>query len=430
MRTPRWTGVFVILLALGATAAAQDRPRRAVIGEPAPEIKVSDSGSSRDKDEGDALLERNRHRIIVLFFFRSTNYDSAEAIPILNKLHKDLHGSGVVIVGITDEKKDKYESFVKGKEVDFDVYGNGAAWNSYEVPAPPRIYLIDTNGILVDRFHPFEDLEERIRAQLIKTPPPEANEENLAKRLVKARKAFDDKEYGRAYTFTKVVRNFVEEESERGREVANLIKEIEQAAKKQIQEAHDAVTSKNYEEAAKLLAEISVRFEGSDIGADADKEIGRLMGDRELKAMVRKALDDARGRLLNDNAADQEALEQYVEALKMYREVVEKYPDTDAAKDAEQAIDRISDDPAAREKIRKVRAEEEANRWLDLGDRFAKVKMYRKAREYYEMVREKHADSRAASKIKDRLKDLPKEDPEEAEEDAAHSDTAEKTEKD
>ena len=50
--------------------------------------------------------------------------------------------------------------------------------------------------------------------------------------------------------------------------------------------------------------------------------------------------------------------------------------------------------------------------------------MYDKAREYYELIRDKHPEASAAAKIKDRLKDLPKELPEEQPEEPASTEPA------
>ncbi|MCK4341418.1 MAG: redoxin domain-containing protein [Phycisphaerae bacterium] len=411
MRTTLRTIATVLLVALVATTAAQQRPKKPVIGEMAPEIKLT---KRRGDKEGDSLLERYRERILVLFFFRSDDSASVEAIPLLNKIHKDLGKKGVVIIGISTEKTKNVESFAKGKEVEFLCYtGAEGIQHMYYVSAFPRVYLIDTGGILVDHFHPLDDLEEKILTQIRKTPPLGADPATLGKRLAQARGALSGKKYGKAYTYAKDVNILAEKGSDLEEQSGELIEQIEEAAEEWLQEARQAARKKEYEEACRILAELSIRFEGTEIGDDADKEISRLMGDRELKPKLNKAKDNARGEWINDEAAELLAGKRYLEAIKRYREVIELYPDTNAAQAAEKEVDRVNEDPKAQKRIAELRAEEEADRWLDIGDRYARIKLYNQAREYYERVRAEHPTSPAASKAKQRLDDLPEDDPEE-----------------
>jgi len=171
-------------------------------------------------------------------------------------------------------------------------------------------------------------------------------------------------------------------------------------------------------------------MEGTTIASEAQTEISRLLGDREVKPKMRKALDNAKGLVLNDTAAEHEAAKRFQDAVAVYRETTEKYPETEAAAAAEKAIDRISKDPEVRKAIAELRASEEAERWLDIAERFARVEMYGKAREYYEQLLAKYPDSPAAAKAKERLKTLPAEEPAgQDEEEAPAADTQSSGEK-
>ena len=423
MRALRWTIVMGLLGAWAASATAQEEgeaPRRPVIGELAPDLLYREN----DKDKGEPLLGKQRDHIVVLLFFRTDDSASADAVATLNKLHKDLGKRGVTIYGLSPEKKEKSDSFIKGKQIEFTTFWGGATNRYYDVSAFPKVYLIDTKGILVDRFHPGDNLEERVRAQMRKTPPVGADPDALKNHLSAAKQALESKNYGRAYTLAKDVDTLAEKDSDLNKNATKLLEQIQEAAKKGLDDAREAIKAKDYDKACRILAEISVYLEGTPIAGEAGNEIGRLLGDRELKPKMRKALDNAKGQLLNDQAAEHEAGKRYLEAIKVYRETIDKYADTEAAAAAEKAIERISGDPKTKDAIAKFRVEEEADRWLDLGDRFAKIKMYNKAREYYELVREKHAEASAAAKVKDRLKNLPEEQPEEQPEEPASTEPA------
>lgn len=411
MRVTGRTIVALLWAGLVVAAAAQEGPaqrREAKIGESAPEIEATFTNT-----EGDVSIEKYKGRIVLLFFFKTTDSASMdEAVPILNEVHKD-QGRNVVIIGLTPESRQDAESIVGGKEIRFIVGYESQADQSYSVPGYPWIYMVDTMGVVANRFHPLDQLEDKLQAQMNKTPPAGADTKSLQNRYTRARTAYNDSEFGKAYTLAKDVRNVVDAESSLGKMTAKLLEEIEEKAKRWLDEAKQAAEKDDFTKACRILAEISVRFEGTDLAGDAENEIGRLMGNREVKPKIRKALNNAKGELLNDQAADREAGGRFLEAIKLYRQATEEYPNTDAADVADQAIERISDDPRAQKIIKKRRAEEDADRWLDIADRFSKVEMYSKAREYYQRVIDVHPTTRAGSKARERLAALPEDEPEE-----------------
>jgi peroxiredoxin len=394
-------------------------PTVVAIGERAPELAAAGWANY----SGTPKLERLRGRVVVLFFFRSDDA-SNDAIPELNEAHKTFSRLGVVIIGLTPQKKEQAETLVKGKEIKFIIGYGVDTEGRYEVSSFPKVYLLDTSGVLVQRFHPDDDLDARIRSQLRKTPPAGADEEGLDRRLEQAKALLKDNAYGKAYTLAQDVNKLAERDSSAGKASADLMKKIEDGARKWLEEAKAAAKTANdatkeedreagYDKACRIVAELSVRFGGTDLGAQADDEIGRLMGDAKLKPKLRTALASVRGELLNEQAAEEETSGRYLEAFRLYRTVTEEHPDTEAAKLADEALDRLRDDPKLRNTIKNLRAEDEAERWLDIGDRFAQLELYGKAREYYERIVELHGGTPAGPKAKERLAKLPEEKPEE-----------------
>lgn len=392
--------------------AAPRGPTRAILGEEFPELAASEWLNI----EGRPRLERYREQIVVLYFFR-TDDASADTIAIVTKAHRNFAQRGVVFIGLTPQKKEAAESAVRGKDVRF-IVGYGVDTDErYQVSSFPKVYLLDTAGRLVHRFHPQEALEDRIAAQVRRTPPAGSDSQSLKDRFERARNEHRKGEYGKAYTLALDVRKVTEAESSVGKAVADLLRQIDESARKWLEEARAAARDEQYDKAIRTLAELSVRFAGTETGAAADTEIGRLMGTRDLKPRLRKALDNARGELLLDQGADQEAGRRYLDALKVYRQVTEDYGDTDASKAAEEAIERIQSDKQIQETIRTMWSEEEADRWLDIAERLTKVEMYGKAREFYQRILDVHPKARAAARAKEQLPKLPiEEKPEELEE--------------
>ena len=426
MRTTFAKLVPVMLVMLAITAQAQRYEPRAIIGEPAPDLRYREDNRTQENDEGESLLEKHlRKSIVVLFFYRPKEVASTEAFPVMKKLWEDYHEKGVVIIGMSPNKKEDVESIMREHEVPFDTFYGGGAHFIYGVPSFPHVYLIDTSGILVSRFSPLDNLEERVATQLRKTPPAGADREAQAERLAKARTAQAGKDYGRAYAYAKDVQYLAGKDSPLGTEAGDLIKELEKVGKEWLEEAREKARAEDYKEACRILAELSVRFAGTDLGSDADRENSRLIGDQEMKPIVRKAIDNAKGWVQNDLAADHEAGKRYMEAIRVYRDVLDKYPDTEAATAAEKGIDRITNDPQAKETIAAQRTEDQADRWLDIGDRFVRAEMFEKARAYYELLCNTYPDSRAAAKAKERLEKLPE--PEITAEPASGDDTGDET---
>lgn len=396
--------VIVTLIAVPATGWAQ--VGRVTLGEPLPELAAAEWANNT----GTPALERLRDRIIVLFFFR-TDDTSVDYFEELNKLHRGFQQRGVEIIGLTPQTRQQAENIVKGKEVSFVVGYGVDTENRYDVSGTPKVYLLDIHGRLVNRFHPGDALQDKITAQIRQTPPAGADPVTLKRRFGEAKDAFRNENYGRAYTLAKDVQKVAGGDGSIGSAVEELIKQIEEAARKWLDEARQAAQAKDFERAARILAALRVRFANEQIGADAATEIGRLMGDRDAKPILRAALENAEGELINDEAAGFESAGRYLEAVARYRDVTEKYENNDAARAAGKAIERINSDPTIQRQIRDLWAEQQASRWLDIADRFAKIEMYGKAREYYERILSEYPSAGVASQARQRLTALPKESP-------------------
>ena len=206
-----------------------------------------------------------------------------------------------------------------------------------------------------------------------------------------------------------------------------LMARCEESAGEWLREAIQAERDKKYEEAARIVAEIAVRFEDPEadeeddrrdrggsrdrrddgIQRQAEREIGRMNGDRILKGLIREAQQNARAELLNDRAANLEEDDYYLDAKRIYEEVLEEYEDTEAAKEAKKRLRRIERDDGIQKKIAERRAAEEAVRWLGIADHYAAFEFHAEAREKYQAIIKKHPDTTAAVRAKERLAELP-----------------------
>lgn len=396
--------VLVLLLAGWTQARAQE------VGEEAPDIEFRES---EQDTKTSSLLKDAKNRIQVLVFWRTIDPGSVELLSKLNDLHEKYYRRGVRILALTDEKKEKVERITKAKELKISQAWEVDPEAPYRFPAPSYAYIIDPNGrIAYARFHAEDDLEGKIKEVIRRTPPLGSDPESLQKRMVRMQEFLTKGELGRAYTLAKELEASLEDgDADTRKQIAELLKQIEEGGQNWLKEAREDIEAKKYQKASEKLATISVRFVGSELKSEADRELGRLQGDNYTKGIARKAIDNAKGELRIDDALDLEGLSppQYLAAREIYTQVIDEYEGTDAAKDAQKAIDRISSDPAVRREIEAYQATQQANRWYDLGERFARVGMYDLARENFEKVISDYPKEEAAERARERLTSLARE---------------------
>ncbi len=401
MRTALGIATLACLGLMGGNALAQH------VGDPAPDFEIEDTDRSRDRDEDEEhRLSSYEGRIVLLFFWRSTSSRSLDMIPSLNEIHREYRPRGVMIIAATPEEKKDVEEVANEKQVEFFV-GYGNAHRLYQVPSLPYAYLIDPDMKVAWRGNPEKNLEDRLVELMRRSPPVCADLAAEQSRLRKAEQLHEERDYGRAYTIAAKLADLEEENAELAEKAHTLMEKLEQAAEKWLEEAKEAQRAGDYETACRIVSVISVRFETTDVAHAAEDEIARLRAERKSKEMIRAERKKAEAEVALDEAADFEADRRYLKALDTYEEVVKEFKDSEAAKQAQAAIERITTDSAIQQHVKEWRDAGRAERWLDLGDRFAKVEMYDLAREHYERAIDEHPTSPAAAKAKKRLKDLP-----------------------
>ena len=429
-------GLMIPVLIIIVAGSAQAQPRTTTIGQKVPiDLKVSMAGEE-GKDER-YLFRDLRGSIAVFYFWRSNNLRSVEALSQLESLGREFREKGVRILSATADTEEKINKDMADHEFGFF---NERLWNGISLYhllgaySDPYVVIVGPRSRVLWRGQPDQRMSERITDLVELTNPPLGDEEGLNARLRKASRFFDQRECGRAYTIAKELYDMTDDSHSMHGRAEALMARCDQMGHDLLREAIQKEKDGELEEAARIVAEIAVRFEqpedddtdrrrdhGSSSGGNtardgrqesvqrqAEFEVGRMNGNRELKGLIRDAMKEARGRLLIDQAADLEADDYYLYAKTLYDEVVEKYEDTDAAKEAKKLLQRIRRDPEILKKIAQRRAREEAMLWLDIADRFVGIELYDQAREKYQAIIKDYPDTTAAVRAKQRLSDLPK----------------------
>jgi hypothetical protein len=418
-------------------------------GQPAPDIPLS-----RERGRGDerSLLEVHRNRIIVIIYWSSTSSHSIEVLKKANELYRQYAPRGVGFVAWSRDKMEKIEEVFSEHEIVIPRRISASPEGRFLFASPPSAYIIDKyHRIAYARFDPSEDLEERIQAVLRRTPTANATPERLEANLARVGQLAQAGDFPRAYTLARELEEVLRGVDEtRSEQVESLLTQLQTGAQRMLGNAQQDVRARNYEAAAQQLAALSVRLEGVQQDGDGrrrdgarrtersrprggrrdrrrpageeqaervmtyieireavETEIGQLQGDAYTKRIIAKAVDNARGELECERAEELLAAQQFTEAREAYRNVVERYPDTAAAERAQQSLDRLATDPDLRAAMKKVQAAEQAERWYDIGSRFARSELFDMAREYLEKVIQEYPASTAAEQARARLKELP-----------------------
>jgi tetratricopeptide (TPR) repeat protein len=438
----RTIGLMAVLL----TAASVHAQRIATIGKEVPiDIKVSLSGED-DKDKDKVYVFRSLRGGIALFYFwRSSNLPSVEQLSEIEQLNQKYRDQGVRFVSVTADNKDKADEVSRERE--FGFY----RWRAIDgrlvsillgAFSEPYVVLLDPRGRLVWRGVPDKHFEQRLQDLIEYTKPPIGDQQWLDRRFRKAERFFDQHEIGRAYSTARELFELTDEGQGVHGRAESLMARCEEAAGEWLREAIQAERDKDYEKAARIVAEIAVRFEDPEADEDdnrdhrggsrdsrdepiqrqAEVQIGRMNADLKLKGLIRDALENSKAELRNDQAANLEEDEYYRDAKRIYENVLEDYKDTPAAKEAKKRLRRIERDDGIQKKIAENRAAEEAFRWLDIADHYATAELYAEARDKYEAIIKKYPDTTARRRAEERLCELPE--PEEKKDAGTDSDEA------
>jgi peroxiredoxin len=398
--------LLTLVLALTVAGSALAPASAQSIGDPAPDFTLvpDNQRGGGENSEKAVKLSSRRGMLVVLYFWRPSDPTNVEGLSAVAKANK-LPGVEVFLLSTekAEDTKRVLDSF--GESFEHSTGDAGGLAQRYDVSNYPRCYLLDPNGFIAWRGHPGE-LEERIKDQIRLTPPAGANPAALKAKIEKSAQALKAKKYGVAFTLANQVVNLTAEGDEIHTKAVSQRDEVEKAIEPWLAEARKLADAKKFEDAARIVATIKVRMDGRDAAKPVEEEITRLRGSRDSKAILETALRDARAELQMEQAAELLELKRFVDADRAYREIIERFEDAPAAEQARAALKAMRQDAQTQKVIDAHYSEMEAERWLSIADRFARLELNDQAKEYYEKVLSTHPKSDAAKRASANLKKL------------------------
>ncbi|MGB9878015.1 MAG: TlpA family protein disulfide reductase [bacterium] len=132
-------------------------------GEQAPDLAL------RDLEGKSYRLSDLKGKVILLDFWATWCPPCREELPVIEKLHQDFKGKGLLVLGISNEEKGVVEEFVRRNGLTFPILldEKGEAGRKYKVVAIPRVILIDKKGKIRKDIVGYNPRNEKILRELI-----------------------------------------------------------------------------------------------------------------------------------------------------------------------------------------------------------------------------------------------------------------------
>jgi len=117
------------------------------VGKELPALGVSFLGTAPDLKGKPAIVE----------FWATWCPPCRASIPHLNEINKKFKERGLVVVGITDEKRDVVEKFQKGVPMEYNVATGGAeVEKKFGIDGIPHAFIVGKDGKIIWQGHPMQ----------------------------------------------------------------------------------------------------------------------------------------------------------------------------------------------------------------------------------------------------------------------------------
>jgi len=163
--------LIAIVLLLSSWAGAAKIETSPEVGSYAPPFVL------RDLEGKTVSLESLKGKVILLNFWATYCVPCKTEMPSMNALYEALKDKGFLVIAVSIDTSEKpVKSFVSGKRLRFPVVldrDKEVFFDAYAVLGLPTSFLIDRNGIIVEKFiGPMEwgstDMKDRILRLLTK----------------------------------------------------------------------------------------------------------------------------------------------------------------------------------------------------------------------------------------------------------------------
>jgi thiol-disulfide isomerase/thioredoxin len=150
MKIAKLLVVFAVALACADVAWA--RASKSMVGQKLPDLKVQYLKAKPDLAGKPLILE----------FWATWCPPCLKSIPHLNELYGKHKDKGLVIIGVTNEKRPDVEKFLKKTKMDYFPAIDATLSKTFGVTGIPHAVLVDKTGKIVWEGHPAQIGEKEL----------------------------------------------------------------------------------------------------------------------------------------------------------------------------------------------------------------------------------------------------------------------------
>lgn len=136
--------MLLIVLVLACTQISWARSGKSMVGQKLPELKLEYVQGTPEYAGKPLILE----------FWATWCPPCRKSIPHLNEIYRKNKDNGLVIIGVSSEKKDVVEKFLKNTKMDYFPALDAKLGRSFGVTGIPHAVLVDKTGKIVWEGHP------------------------------------------------------------------------------------------------------------------------------------------------------------------------------------------------------------------------------------------------------------------------------------
>lgn len=408
-----------ILLALAALLLATPRTPAQTRRSPPPSTRAAKPALPlivhwRTVDKAAGKSESLRGKLLIVVFFTPGDTQTEPALRAVQSELDALEGSGIAAVGVALTKsEDAVRDLTKTLNLSFPIHfdartGAIGVAKSWSVKTPVEIFLLDPDAHPV--FHgPPADLAAKVRDQLKLTPPRLVSRETVGEAmdaLALAEARLNDGKPRSAARYLAGLPEEARKDPEVSERLAALTRSLEQALPELIEETEKLAASQKLAEAVVLLEQAAAALKDTPGEAKALDQLHSFTDDPELRPRIEAGRPQALAADLLDSAAEFEESSDLVSAYHLCQAVIEKYPDTAAAKEARAKIADWESTPARKRSLRDALYGQPANALLSQAENYRRSNLTEKARGFLQQILDKYPDTTAAEKAAKLLKEI------------------------
>ncbi len=408
-------GGVILTLAVSAAQAQSNSDKEGLKGgTPAPEIEAKEWINT----DGEKLsLSDLRGLVVVIYFWSSLQRDrSIEAnFELMNYIDSAAQYNGIFVLGVTEADRFTVEKALQKQKVFYPIALGSVNHKDYKIETFPSTVIVSPSGKVAWTGRPGALLSEQTFREAEKAALDEAptkTHPRLAKvantNLEEARANLLRKDYRDAWRLARIATENALIGDLLKTRCQSMVDLVEALGRDKLERGQVLIDTKNYSEGIALFGEVLRDYNGSAPARLAKKRLESLSKKfPEVQKVLDRQHTDQQARQKLSEAISSLKEKDIGEAFELLEDIVKSSPDAEAADDARKILGRMRKDEGLMGHVRDYQSRGECEVLMSKAKGFETTKQYDRAREVYQDILKRFADTRYADDAAERLANLP-----------------------